>query len=248
MAQFVTEIEKGTAVLDASKWSELAHGAALIAGSGVPPTVSRGACGRHSAFELASLATERSGRTLGTTRQRKVGFETCPGTVVRTGFSESVRRTELGADRIIGMATVPGVAIDLSDRQVQGQTCEECGRTYQRVVIFATKDGGAYSVLSAQCHGHTDAQVWLDATLGSWEEPFSDHVTFSCRIAEQGAGLVDALVASKGDAKYYGRRLTREAALEHPALPSLWELVDQAVTTVPELQDSLASDADPDVT
>jgi len=108
------------------------------------------------------------------------------------------------------------------------------------------KNGGAYSVVSAQYHGHADAEVWLYATFGSWEEPFSDHVTFSCRISEQGAGLVDALVASKGDANYYGRRLTREAALEHPALPLLWELVDQAVTFVPELQDSLASDAQGD--
>jgi hypothetical protein len=146
----------------------------------------------------------------------------------------------LSADRIIGITTVPGVAIDLSDRQVQGQRCEECGRTYQRVVIFAMKDGGAYSVVSVQCHGHSDAEVWLDATFGSWDEPFSDHVTFSCRISEEGAGLVDALVASKRDANYYGKRLTRQEALAHPALALLWELVDQAVTTVPELQESLA--------
>jgi hypothetical protein len=150
------------------------------------------------------------------------------------------------ADQIIGIATVPDVAIDLSDRQVQGQICKECGRTYRRVVIFATKNGTAYSVVSAQCHGHSATEVWLDATFGSWEEPFADHVTFSCRISEQGAGVVDALVASNGVANYYGTRLTRAEALEHPALPKLWELVDQAVTSVPELQHSLASNADRD--
>lgn len=152
----------------------------------------------------------------------------------------------MSADLIIGIATVPGVPIDLSDRQVQGQTCEQCGRTYLRVVIFAMKDGSPYSVVSAQCHGHSVAEVWLDATFGTWEEPFSDHFTFSCRITDQGAGLVDALVASKGVANYYGRRLTRAAALEHPALPLLWELVDQVLTTAPELQDSLGSEANPD--
>ena len=99
---------------------------------------------------------------------------------------------------------MPDVAIDLSDRQVQGQICKECGRTYRRVVIFATKNGTAYSVVSAQCHGHSASEVWLDATFGSWEEPFADHVTFSCRISEQGAGVVDALVASNGVANYYG--------------------------------------------
>jgi hypothetical protein len=134
------------------------------------------------------------------------------------------------------------MAIDLSDRQVQGQTCQECGRTYHRVVIFAMKDGDAYSVVSVQCHGHSDAEVWLDATFGSWEEPFADHITFSCRVSVEGAGVVDALVADKGDANYYGRRLTRQEALGHPALPLLWELVDLAVTTVPELRDCLASD------
>jgi hypothetical protein len=115
------------------------------------------------------------------------------GCVVPGGPSDGVRRAEQSPDRIIGIATVPVVAIDLSDRQVHSQPCWECGRTYQRVVIFAMKDGGAYSLVRAQCHGHADAEVWLDATFGSWEEPFSDHVTFSCRVSTQGAGLVNAL-------------------------------------------------------
>ena len=127
--------------------------------------------------------------------------------------------------------------IDLSDRQVQDKTCPECGRTYERVVIFAARDGDAYSVVSAVCHGHPEDDVWLDATFGSWDESFDDHVTFSCRISSDGAGLVDALVTGKGEANYYGKRLTRVEALEHPNLPALWELVDLVVTTVPEMRD-----------
>jgi len=129
--------------------------------------------------------------------------------------------------------------VDLNDRQVQDLTCAECGRGYKRVVIFATNDGDAYSVISAVCHGHPDDAVWLDATFGSWEEPFADHVSFSCRVGEDGAGLVDALAASKGEADYYGLRLTREEALVHPLLPGLWELVDLVVTTVPEVTESI---------
>jgi hypothetical protein len=129
------------------------------------------------------------------------------------------------------------VSIDLSDRQVQDEACAECGRNYKRVVVFATRSGDAYSVVSAMCHGHPKDEVWLDATFGSWEEPFVDHVTFSCRINSEGAGLVDALVAGKGEADYYGQRLTRAQALDQPDLSSLWELVDLVVTTVPEVRE-----------
>lgn len=129
------------------------------------------------------------------------------------------------------------VSIDLSDRQVQDGTCAECGRNYKRVVVFATQDGDAYSVVSALCHSHPEGEVWMDATFGSWEEPFSDHVTFSCRISSEGAGLVDALVAGKGEADYYGKHLTRAQASEHPELSALWELVDLVVTTVPKVRE-----------
>jgi hypothetical protein len=105
------------------------------------------------------------------------------------------------------------------------------------VVVFATRDGHAYSVVSAVCHGQPKDEVWLDATFGSWDEPFSDHVTFSCRISSEGAGLLDALVAGKGEADYYGKQLTRAQALEHPQLPALWELVDLVVTTLPEVRE-----------
>jgi len=113
----------------------------------------------------------------------------------------------------------------------------ECGPNYKRVVVFATQDGDAYSVVSADCHGHPEDEVWLDATFGSWNEPFTDHVTFSCRISSEGAGLVDASVAGKGGADYYGEQLTRAQALERPELPALWELVDLVVTTVPEVRE-----------
>jgi hypothetical protein len=128
------------------------------------------------------------------------------------------------------------VAIDLNDRQVQDLRCSDCGREYKRVVIFATKDGDAYSTVSAVCHGHPDDAVWLDATFGSWDEPFDVHVTFSCQITHDGAGLVDALVASKGEADYYGERLTRAQGLEHPQIGSVWELVDLIVAQVPEVR------------
>ena len=134
------------------------------------------------------------------------------------------------------------MSIDLSDREVLRLHCDRCGREYDRVVIFVKRDGDAYSVVSAACHGHDDQEVWVDATFGSWQEPYADHVTLSCRISSAGAGAVDALVASRGEADYYGRCLSRDEALASPRLAELWPLVDEVVTTVPEVRSVIYSD------
>jgi len=127
------------------------------------------------------------------------------------------------------------VPIDISDREVQSLTCPKCGGDYKRVVIFAMSDGDAYSVVSVVCHGHPHEEIWLDATFGSWEEPFGDHVTFSCRVSSAGAGLVDGPVASAGSASYFGRFLKREDALTHQRLSEFWEVVDLVVVEDPEV-------------
>jgi len=126
------------------------------------------------------------------------------------------------------------VALDLSDREVIHLRCDRCGRDYERVVIFAKDDGDAYALVSVACHGHEDREAWVDVTFGSWVEPYEDHVTMSCRVSEAGAGAVDPLVASKGDARHYGRLLDRGEALAHPRVPEMWAVVDAVVTTVPE--------------
>jgi len=134
------------------------------------------------------------------------------------------------------------MSLDLSDREVIRLRCDGCGRDYDRVVIFVKRDGDAYSVASAACHGHEDQEVWLDATFGSWAEPYDDHVTMSCRVSAKGAGAVDALVASRGEADYYGQRLTREETLASDRLPEFWALVYAIVTTVPEAISAIGTD------
>jgi hypothetical protein len=129
---------------------------------------------------------------------------------------------------------LPYVALDLSDREVIHLRCDRCARDYERVVIFAKQDGDAYALVSVVCHGHDDREAWMDVTFGSWVEPYDDHVTMSCRVSEAGAGAVDPLVASKGDAPYYGQRLERDEALAHPRASDMWAVVDAVVTTVPE--------------
>jgi hypothetical protein len=132
--------------------------------------------------------------------------------------------------------------LDLSDRQVTQQRCGQCGREYDRVLIFAKRDGDAYAIANAVCHGHVDPELWLDATFGSWEEPFIDHITMSCKVTTHGAGAVNAIVIGRGEADYYGQRLTRDEALTHPRLPDLWELLDAIVIGVPEAAAAIYGD------
>jgi hypothetical protein len=108
-------------------------------------------------------------------------------------------------------------------------------------LIFAKRDGEAYAIANAVCHGHLDRELWLDATFGSWEEPFTDHITMSCRATSQGAGAVDAIVVGSGEADYYGQRLTRDVALAHARLPDLWELLDAIFTDAPEAATAIYS-------
>jgi hypothetical protein len=127
------------------------------------------------------------------------------------------------------------MALDLSDREVIRLRCDRCGRDYERVVIFAKEDDNAYALVSAACHGHDHREAWLDVTLGSWVEPYDDHVTMSCRVSEAGAGAVDPLVASKGDAAHYGHMLTKDQALAHTRVDEMWAVVDEVVAVVPEV-------------
>jgi hypothetical protein len=95
-----------------------------------------------------------------------------------------------------------GIAVDLTDREVSRVECDQCAREYDRVVVVVSRDSDAYAVVSASFHGHADREAWMDVTLGSWTEPFTDHVTISCRVSSSGASVVDAIVASRGDATY----------------------------------------------
>jgi hypothetical protein len=115
---------------------------------------------------------------------------------------------------------------------VTDETCPACGRRYKRSTGFVLRDGVASAIYFAACHSHGDGgEVWLDIVTGSWEEPdFPGHATVSCRVSADGAGVVDALVASEGKADFFGARLSRQEALAHPAIDEVWEIVDFVVT------------------
>jgi hypothetical protein len=122
-----------------------------------------------------------------------------------------------------------------ADREI---ACPSCGRTFRYVSGFVYRDGDAHAIYHAQCHGHdTRDEVWLDLVVGEWEPDYQDQFTFSCRVSTTGAGLVDAPVASSGQAEYFGAKLSRTEALEHERLAQVWELVDFVLTTDPTISD-----------
>ena len=119
--------------------------------------------------------------------------------------------------------------------EVRDQVCPSCDRPYRWVTGLLQRDGDAFAVYYAQCHGHGDAsETWVDVVVGSWDEPeYSDHATFSCRVSHAGAGVVDAPAASKGEAPFSGVLLPRGAALADPRMAEVWQVIDFIVTADP---------------
>ena len=112
------------------------------------------------------------------------------------------------------------MTIDLSQREVEHQRCDTCGAGFVRVLVFAAQGDDPYAIISAWCHGHPGPKVWMDITVGSWVEPYADHITVTCLVTPEGAGLYDSL-PQPGEPPHRGRRLTRGQALEEPRLALL---------------------------
>jgi hypothetical protein len=117
--------------------------------------------------------------------------------------------------------------------RVRDEVCSSCGRAYQWVTGLVTRDGDAFAVYYAACHGHDDkSEAWVDVVVGSWDEPaYADHATISCRVSAEGAGAVDAPVASNGAAPFSGRLLNRQAALDDPRIDDVWAVIDFVVAS-----------------
>jgi hypothetical protein len=126
-----------------------------------------------------------------------------------------------------GLRHYVGMTLSIGERTVDKQTCDECGRPYDHVTGFVYDDGDAHSIYYASCHGHPEHEAWIDVVLGTWwADDVDDHVTFSCRLRAQGATAVDASVAVKGEAEFFGKKLSRDEALGHPLVDSFWSVVD----------------------
>ena len=119
----------------------------------------------------------------------------------------------------------------ITERTVRRSDCPECGSTFDHVTGFLHLDADPYATYFAACHRHPEPEVQIDVVLGTWGTgDAADHVTFSCRLRRAGAMLVDATVATDSDDPILGIRLTRAAALVHPRLSHLWDVIDHLST------------------
>jgi hypothetical protein len=120
-----------------------------------------------------------------------------------------------------------------SERDVSEKRCQDCGRDYILVKGHLFKSEVPHAVYMAACHTHDGArEAWIDLVLGTFgnDDP-SDHITFGTRVGpvdgqrEPAATLVQGAIPY-GDSPIFGRKLTRDEALEHPRLPDCWEAID----------------------
>jgi hypothetical protein len=131
------------------------------------------------------------------------------------------------------MLSAVTLTVDLQSRRTAEYTCDCCRAPIQRTWATLDKDDALYAAYFANCYHHLDQphDVWIDVVLGSWQDPFIDHVTFGCRVGpiegqtEPGATLLQA--CSDGSAsRIHGSVLSREQGLAHAQLPEFWTVVD----------------------
>lgn len=123
--------------------------------------------------------------------------------------------------------------------QVVETTCDHCGEPMTRVTGFIYRGGDAYAVFFASCYHHDGHEAWIDVVFSpTWEDGVDDRVTFGCRVGpiegqpDPAASLM-AAAAAFGDSATFGRKLTRDEALEHPMLGEFWAVVDHVLTRDP---------------
>jgi hypothetical protein len=119
------------------------------------------------------------------------------------------------------------------ERGIATARCLDCKTGYRVVTGFIYRDGDAFAVHKSALHRHGgQREAWIDVTFGPWETDVSDdRVTFGCRIGPFGEAGANAAALVPGAAAYseaglFGRKLSRNEALEHPSLSDFWSVVD----------------------
>lgn len=129
--------------------------------------------------------------------------------------------------------------IDPDGRKVAEFECHDCGEANQRVWGFILADGDAHAIFFASLYHHDGDEAWIDVILSpTWADDVDDHETFGCRVGplegqdDPGASLVTGGAAAP-DTQLFGRKLTREDAMENPRLDDFWHVVDHILESDP---------------
>lgn len=143
------------------------------------------------------------------------------------------------------MPTVVGVDLSFDgEPTVQDRECPDCGEPHESVVGFVLEGEAPYAVYYADWYPHR-VEAYIDVVLGPFEEPdYPDQVTFGCRtghVAGQAAPASSLVTAAegRGNHPWFGDKLTRDQALDHPLLPAFWEVVDWLILNDRILHDNV---------
>lgn len=132
------------------------------------------------------------------------------------------------------------------DRQVKSLACDCCETPFDRVTGFINNENGAYAIYFASCYHHDGVHdAWIDVIMDDhWDadapatRPGAGRVTFGCRVGpvEGHDGVACSLVGAAqlaADIPLYGRKLSRDEALDHPWLVAYWDTVDHILENDP---------------
>jgi hypothetical protein len=115
-------------------------------------------------------------------------------------------------------------------------TCNCCGGTTTSLTRYVYKDGNARAVYYARfSNNHPDGLVSMLVSIGAWGDGTTpaDRVSFAMDLRDDGGqlgvGITDAGDSPWNEAKILGRMLDREAALEHPLVQEVLQIVDHAL-------------------
>jgi hypothetical protein len=134
-----------------------------------------------------------------------------------------------------------GTATDFSydeEPTLTSRTCDCCSTEVQTSTGFVLNQGSALAVYWLDWHPQQN-EGWLDATLGTWEEPsYPRQTTFGCRIgavAGQEAPACSLVPAAtqRRDAPYLGTKLSPDQARRHPWIHAFWALTDWIILNDP---------------
>ncbi len=140
-------------------------------------------------------------------------------------------------------ATAPATLSFDPERSVEAKECTACGRTYTLAKGFIFKGDEPHAVYFAALHDHGMREAWIDVILGTFgDDDSSDHLTFGCRVGpvegqpEPAATAVDAAIPF-GDSDLFGKKLSRDEALNQASLPSFWDVVDFVLVEDPDVNE-----------
>lgn len=126
--------------------------------------------------------------------------------------------------------------------ETREQECACCGTTFVVVNHFILNDEHTHAIAKSALHHHGgEYEAWIDVIFGPFEnDPTQERVSFGCRVgpvdgaAEPAATVVDA-AQPYPDSPLWGRKLSREEALQHGSLPQFWRIVDWLLLTDPTM-------------